>query len=104
MSAEELKKLSLNDKQISECLKKSKLTQILVEVIEHTGITSADKATGALLLNLAQTEAKEPEYNQKRTNYIASAIGDQRLKSTAQLDGKRTVYVQGDHNSSISCH
>lgn len=87
MSAEEFAKLSLNDKQIAECLKKPKLSQTLVSVISDTGIQSTDKATGALLLSLAITASKNDELNAEKRSLIAKDVVAGKLKSSLQLDG-----------------
>lgn len=91
MSAEEFAKLSLNDKQIAECLKKPKLSQTLVSVISDTGIQSTDKATGALLLSLAITASKNDELNAEKRSLIAKDVAAGKLKSSLQLDGMSKV-------------
>lgn len=87
MSAEEFAKLSLNDKQIAECLKKPKLSQTLHSVITDTGVDSADKATGALLLSLAIASTKTDDLTAEKRTLIAKDILAGKLKSSLQLDG-----------------
>lgn len=86
MSAEEFSKLSLNDKQIAECLKKPKLTELLSLVIRESGVESTDKAVGALLLNLATIAAKNERLDDTHRAYLAKAIADERIKSSLQLE------------------
>lgn len=88
MSADQFAKLSLNDKQIAECLKKPKLTEILSNVIKESGQDSADKATGALLLSLAQSSAKDDSLSTNARSYIAKSIRTQDLKTSLQVDGE----------------
>ncbi|CCG83376.1 Probable glutaminyl-tRNA synthetase [Taphrina deformans PYCC 5710] len=86
MSAEAFSQISLNDKQIAELNKKPKVTDILHQIIHESGRSSADKATGALLLSLANSAAKDDLPTPGARAYIAAAIADGRLTSSLQLE------------------
>ncbi|ORY80989.1 tRNA synthetases class I, catalytic domain-domain-containing protein [Protomyces lactucae-debilis] len=85
MSAEALAKLSLNDSQIKDCLKKPKFATSLLEVLAESGADATDKPTGALLMTLALT-AEKKKLEQSKRAYIARAIVDGRIKTATQLD------------------
>ena len=87
MSAADFAKISLNDKQVAECIKKPKLAAILKAVIDESTITTCSKVQGALLLSLAQTSSKEESLLQDHRAYIAKSINKGDISSTAQLDG-----------------
>ena len=95
MSEDDFSKLSLNEKQIAECLKKPVLSEALSKVMLDVGIDKADKAKGALLLALATSTIKLQNFDAAKRAYIATAIMDNRLQTSLQLEGLSCLLSSG---------
>ena len=96
MSAEEFARISLNDKQIAECLKKPKLSAALSSVIKESTAESADKPTGALLLTLAQASVKHEALSDTDRAYISRKIQEGSIASNLQVESAISYCIEKD--------